>query len=70
MDTCFKELYDYALVEKCNKCGIVKLKTVVFRNINQKFRKDCVQSTNIKQNLYNSKNREKIKITKNEIDPK
>ena len=28
MSTCIKELYDYGLVRKCYKCGIILLKSI------------------------------------------
>ena len=50
------------LMKKCSDCGILKIKTdFYFRNINQKYRKECAQCTNIKQKVYDSENREKIK---------
>ena len=35
MSNCIKELYDYELVKKCSKCGIVRLKS--------NFYKDCIR---------------------------
>ena len=61
MSNCIKDFYYYDLVKECYKCVIVKLKTdFYFRNINQKYRKECAQCTKVKQNEYNSENREKI----------
>ena len=32
MSNCIKNLYDYDLVKKCSKCGIVKLKSDFHKN--------------------------------------
>ena len=32
MSNCIKDLYDYDLVKKCSKCGIVKLKSNFHKN--------------------------------------
>ena len=46
MSNCIKDLYDYDVVKKCSKCGIVKLKSnfqriekkrVMFSKINVRF---------------------------------
>ena len=56
------QMIENGLMKKCSDCGILKIKTdFYFRNINQKYRKECSQCTNIKQKLYDSENREKIK---------
>ena len=34
MSTCIKNLYDYDLVKKCSKCGIISLKSNFFKNKN------------------------------------
>ena len=48
-------------MKRCSDCGTLKMKTnFYFRNINQNYRKECVQCTNIKQRVYESENREKI----------
>ena len=41
MSNCIKDLFDYDLVKKCSKCGIVKLKSNFHKNNN---RKDGLQS--------------------------
>ena len=51
------------LMKRCSDCGILKMKTYIyFRNINQKSRKGCAQCTKIKQRVYNSENKVKIKM--------
>ena len=38
------------LMKRCSDCGILKKETdFYFRDINQKFRKECAQSTKIKK---------------------
>ena len=32
MSNCIKELYDYDLVKKCGKCGIISLKSNFYEN--------------------------------------
>ena len=32
MSNCIKDLYDYNLIKKCSKCGIVKLKSNFHKN--------------------------------------
>ena len=32
MSNCIKELYDYDLVKKCSKCGILSLKNNFYKN--------------------------------------
>ena len=60
MSTSFEDLFVYDLVKKCSKCRNVKMKTDFYiREINQKYRKECLQCTKIKQKEYYSKNREK-----------
>ena len=36
MSTCIKELYDYDLVRKCNKCGFILLKSNFHKNKTKK----------------------------------
>ena len=49
------------LMKRCSDFGILKKKTdFYFKNINQKFRKECAQCTKVKQRVYNSENKEKI----------
>ena len=33
MSNCIKELYDYDLVKKCSKCGIISLKNKIHRDL-------------------------------------
>ena len=59
MSNCIKDLYDYELVKKCSKCGIVSLKSNFHRN---KSTKDGLHSLCIscKKQYYNE-NRDRIK---------
>ena len=44
MSSCIKDLYDYDLVEKCSKCGIMSLKSK-FHKIKAKsngYRSECI----------------------------
>ena len=36
MSNCIKDLFDYDLVKKCSKCGIISLKSNFHRNKNMK----------------------------------
>ena len=67
MDNIFEE---DGLMKKCSDCGILKIKTdFYFRNINQKYRKECAQCTNIKQKVSDFENREKIQKNKRQYFP-
>ena len=58
MSNCIKDLYDYDLVKKCLKCGIISLKSNFHKNKN---RKDGLQShCKFCVNEYYLKNDEKI----------
>ena len=58
------------LMKRCSDCGTLKMKTdFYFRNINQKLRKECVKCTKMKQQVYDSENREKIKNYKKQYFP-
>ena len=58
MSNCIKDLYDYDLVKKCLKCGIISLKSNFQKNKN---RKDGLQShCKFCVNEYYLKNNEKI----------
>ena len=62
MSNCIKDLYDYDLVKKCSKCGIVRLKSNFHKNRNSKdglfsYCKSCVIQ---KQRIYDNENRERI----------
>ena len=74
MSRCIKDLYDYELVKKCSKCGIISLKSSFeIRSISSDgFHPQCkfcikefyVDNKNRllnKQNLYNEQNRHIIK---------
>ena len=41
MSSCFKDLYDYELVEKCCRCKSICSKSIFYKNLN---RKDGVNS--------------------------
>ena len=50
------------LMTFCSECGILERKTnFYFRNINEKFRKECTQCTNIKQKELIFINRERMR---------
>ena len=52
-------------LKKCSKCKIEKMKAdFYFRNINQKYRSECIQCCSIKQKEWRDKNHEKIKSLK------
>ena len=62
MSNRIKDLYDYDLVKKCSKCGIIKLKSNFHKNRNSKdglfsYCKSCVIQ---KQRIYDIENRERI----------
>ena len=62
MTSCIKDLYDYDLVKKCSKCGIITLKSNFRKN---KLTKDglfsqCKSCVIQKQKIYDSENREKV----------
>ena len=50
--------------KKCSNCGIVKMKTIFFRNTNQKYRSECIQCRSIQQKDWRDKNLEKMKNNK------
>ena len=50
------------LMKRCSDCGILKMKTdFYFRNINQNIREECVKCRKLKQQVYDSENKEKIR---------
>ena len=62
MSNCIKDLFDYDLVKKCTKCGIISLKTNFHKKLKssdglQLHCKSCVIQ---KQRIYDSENRERI----------
>ena len=79
MSSCIKDLFDYDLVKKCSKCGIVSLKSNSHKRSesNDGFQLKCkfctkkyyVDNQDLllnKQKLYNKQNREKINTRMNE----
>ena len=63
MSNCIKDLYDYDLVEKCYKCGIVKLNSNFHKNkkMSDGLYKQCRLCVNQKQKQYDVQNRAEIK---------
>ena len=62
MSSCNKDLYDYDLVKKCCRRGLVKVKTdFCFQNDTHKYKNECIQcmSSRHKEGYY--KNYEKFK---------
>ena len=57
MSNCIKDLYDYDLVKKCSKCGIISLKSIYYKDItkNDGYRPSCKICTN--QYYYDNRNR-------------
>ena len=56
------QIVENDLMKLCSEWGILKSKTnLYFRNINQKFRKECKQCTNIKNKEWAFKNRDRTK---------
>ena len=57
MSNCIKDLYDYDLVKKCSKCGIIKLNSNFYKDItkNDGYRPSCIRCTN--QYYYDNQNR-------------
>ena len=62
MTNCVKDFYDYVLVKKCCRCGIISLKSNFHENKNRKdgFCSQCKSSVIQKQKIYDSENREKF----------
>ena len=44
MSNCIKDLYDYDLVKKCSKCGIVKMKSIFYKDCIKKdgYKSECI----------------------------
>ena len=61
MSNCIKDLYDYDIVKKCSKCGIVKLKSNFHKNIKSSdgLNKHCKNCVLQKQKQYDIENRHK-----------
>ena len=66
MSNCIKDLYDYDLVKKCLKCGIISLKSNFHKNKNSNdgLFSHCKSCVIQKQRIYDIENRERI-INKN-----
>ena len=63
MSTCIEDLFDYEFDKKCSKCGIVKMKTDFYSEIDtQRWKNDCIQSRSSKNKEWEYKNQEKTKI--------
>ena len=62
MSNCIKDLYDYDLIKKCSKGGIVKLKSNFHKKIKSSdgFFSQCKSCVIQKQRIYDCENREKI----------
>ena len=58
MSNCIKDLYDYELVKKCSKCGIISLKSNFQKNTNRKSRVNSMCKVCMKD--YYLKNSDKI----------
>ena len=74
MSNCIKDLFDYDLVKKCSKCGIISLKSNFHKNKNmndgfQPYCKSCIKKYYLenrdrlrnKHKCYNKENRDRIK---------
>ena len=61
MSGCIKDLYDYALVKKCSKCGIVSLRSNFHKNKNMSYglNTHCKICVIRKQKQYDFDNRDK-----------
>ena len=44
MSNCIKDLFDYDLVKKCSKCGIISLKNKFYKDSNKKdgYKSECI----------------------------
>ena len=62
MSSFIKDLFDYDLVKKCSKCGIVKLKSNFHKKLNfsDGLVSQCKSCVVQKQRIYDSENRERI----------
>ena len=50
MSNCIKDLYDYDLVKKCSKCGIISLKSNFHKN--KKLKDGLTSHCNVYKNEY------------------
>ena len=68
MINCIKELFDYDLVKKCSKCGIISLKSNFHKKLKYSdgLQSHCKSCAIQKQRIYDSENRERI-ISRNKI---
>ena len=64
MSNCLKDLYDYDLVKKCSKCGIVKLKSNFHKRLKSSdgLFAQCKCCVIQKQRIHDFENRERIII--------
>ena len=62
MSICIKDSYDYELVKKCCRCGIVKLKSNFQKRSKSSdgLQSQCQSCVYQKQRIYDSENRERI----------
>ena len=62
MSDCIKDLYDYDLVRKCSKYGIIKMKSNFHKRSKSSdgFQSQCKNCIIRKQRIYDSENRERI----------
>ena len=58
MSNCIKDLYDYDLIKKCSKCGIVNLKSNFHKNknMNDGLQAHCISCVQQKQKQYYNEN--------------
>ena len=63
MSNCIKEFYDYQLIEKCSKCGIISLKSNFHedKTKNDGLSNQCRFCVNQGQKQYDIENRDKKK---------
>ena len=64
MSGCNKNLYDYDLVKKCSKCGIISLKSNFHKKSRSKdgLNRHCKNCVNQKQKQYDVKNQDRKKV--------
>ena len=63
MSSCIRDLYDYELVKKCSKCGILPLKSNFHKNenMNDGFQPYCISYVKQEQKQYYDENPDKKK---------
>ena len=68
MSNCVEDLYDYEVVKKCSKCGIVSFKSNFHkdRETKEALFSQCQSCVAQKQKIYDSENREKI-LNRNKV---